>query len=119
MAYFLFLLANAALFVRPAELFPALGNVQGYLYLIVAAVVAGRGGSSSRLRFATLIQHPINLSMSGLTASIATSHLTNGALSLAAEGVFNMVKVLLYFPMPVSVVNSIPRLRQFLQLTVI
>jgi hypothetical protein len=57
--------------------------------------------------------------MLGLTATIATSHLTNGALALAAEGVFNMVKVLLYFLMLVSVINTVPRLRRFLQLTVI
>ncbi|MGC4049839.1 MAG: hypothetical protein QM757_10035 [Paludibaculum sp.] len=30
-----------------------------------------------------------------------------------------MVKVLMYFLMLVSVVNSVPRLRQFLQLTVV
>ena len=119
MAYFLFLLANAALFVRPAELFPALGNIQVYSYLIIAAIVAGIGGIWNQIRFDTLIQQPINLCMLGLTASVATSHLTNGAISLAAEGVINMVKVLLYFLMLVSVVNSVPRLRQFLQLTVI
>ncbi|QDT55386.1 hypothetical protein Pan44_34290 [Caulifigura coniformis] len=119
MAYFLFLLANAALFVRPAELFPALGNIQVYLYLIVAAILAGIGGIWNQVRSDTLIQQPINLCMLGLTASIAISHLTNGAISLAAEGLFNMVKVLMYFLMLVSVVNTVPRLRQFLQLTVI
>ncbi len=119
MAYFLFLLANAALFVRPAELFPALGNIQIYLYLIIAAIVAGIGGIWNQCRVDTLLQQPINLCMLGLTASIATSHLTNGAVALAAEGVFNMVKVLLYFLLLVSVVNSVPRLRQFLQLTVV
>jgi hypothetical protein len=119
MAYFLFLLANAALFVRPAEVFPALGNMQVYSYLIIAAIVAGIGGIWNQIRFETLIQQPINLCMLGLTASVATSHLTNGAISLAAEGVINMVKVLLYFLMLVAVVNSVPRLRQFLQLTVI
>jgi hypothetical protein len=119
MAYFLFLLANAALFVRPAELFPALGNIQVYLYLIIAAITAGIGGIWNQVRFDTLIQQPINLCMLGLTASIATSHLTNGQVSLAAEGIFNMVKVLLYYLMLVSVVNTVPRLRQFLQLTVV
>ncbi|HVJ87580.1 MAG TPA: O-antigen ligase family protein [Caulifigura sp.] len=119
MAYFLFLLANAALFVRPAELFPALGNIQVYLYLIIAAIVTGIGGIWNQCRVDTLIQQPINLCMLGFTASIATSHLTNGQLALAGAGVFEMVKVLLYFLMLVSVVNSVPRLRQFLQLTVI
>lgn len=119
MAYFLFLLANAALFVRPAELFPALGNVQVYLYLIIAAIAAGISGIWNQCRVDTLIQQPINLCMLGLTASIATSHLTNGALSRAAEGEIEMVKVLLYFLMLVSVVNSTARLRQFLQITVL
>ncbi len=119
MAYFLFLLANAALFIRPAELFPALGNIQVYLYLIIAAIGAGISGIWNQLRVDTLIQQPINLCMLGFTFSIATSHLTNGAISLAAEGVFNMVKVLMYFLMLVSVVNSVSRLRQFLKITVL
>jgi hypothetical protein len=119
MAYFLFLLANAALFVRPAELFPAMGDIQLYSYLIIAAIAIGFSGIWNQLRFDTLIQQPINLCMLGLTASIATSHLTNGAVAMAAEGFFNMLKVLLYFLMLVSVINTVPRLRQFLQLTVI
>jgi hypothetical protein len=119
MAYLLFLCANAALFVRPAELFPSMGDVQLYLYLIVAAIACGLPGIENQLRLATLIQQPINLCMLGLTASIATSHLTTGAPALAAEGVYNMAKVLLYYLMLVSVVNSVPRLRQFLMVTAI
>ncbi|MGC4049838.1 MAG: hypothetical protein QM757_10030 [Paludibaculum sp.] len=61
-------MANAALFVRPAELFPALGNIQVYLYLIIAAIVAGIAGIWNQCRVDTLIQQPINLCMLGFTA---------------------------------------------------
>jgi hypothetical protein len=117
MAYLLFLLANAALFVRPAELFPAFGDVQLYLYLIVAAIACGLTGIENQLRPATLIQQPINLCMVLLTLSVATSHLSTGGVGLAANGVYGMVKVLLYYLMLVSVVNSTQRLRQFLMVT--
>jgi hypothetical protein len=117
MAYLLFLLANAALFVRPAELFPALGDVQLYLYFIIAAIMCGASGIENQLRATTPVQQPINLCMVGLTLSVATSHLATGSISLAAVGIYGMAKVLLYYLMLVSVVNSVARLRQFLLVT--
>ncbi len=39
MAFILFLLANALLYIRPAELFPAMGNLPLYLACIVGTIV--------------------------------------------------------------------------------
>ncbi|MBX3441534.1 MAG: O-antigen ligase family protein [Planctomyces sp.] len=119
MAYLLFLLANAALFIRPAELFPSLGDVQLYLYLIAAAILCGMSGIHNQLRMSTLIQQPINLCMVGLTLSVATSHISTGGLGAAAAGLNQMIKVLLYYLLLVSVVNSVQRLRQFLLVTAV
>jgi hypothetical protein len=119
MAYLLFLLANAALFFRPAELFPALGDLQLYLYFITAAIVCSMSAIENQLRVKTLIQQPINLCMLGLTLSVATSHLAAGNMSLAGQGLFSMLKVLLYYLVLVSVVNTTARLRQFLLVTAV
>ena len=40
MAYFLFLLVNATLFIRPAEIVPALLGWEIYFYVIVACLIA-------------------------------------------------------------------------------
>lgn len=114
MAYLLFLLANAALYIRPAELLPALGDVQVYLFLILASLVVGIRALHNQLCMKTLIQQPINLCVIGVTIATATSHLSVGYVSGAAKGFTMMSKVCLYYMMLVAVVNTPQRLRMFL-----
>ena len=114
MAYFLFLLANAALYIRPSELFPILGNVQFYLYLIVGAVVVGIRRIHNQLQFHTLAQQPINLCVLGVTIATAMSHLSLGYVSGAVKSFEMMVKVCIYYFALVALVNSPQKLRIFL-----
>ncbi len=114
MAYLLFLLANAALYIRPAELIPALGDVQLYLYLIVAAILVAIRSIHNQIRFHTLAQQPINLCVIGVTLATATSHLSVGYLGGAAASFSMMIKVCLYYLTLVAVINTPERLRGFL-----
>jgi hypothetical protein len=114
MAYVLFLLANAALYIRPAELFPALGNVQIYLALIVAAMFCSIRQLHNQVRIHTLIQQPINLCVVGVTVATATSHLSLGYVGGATRSFEMMAKVCLYYLTLVAVINTPLRLRGFL-----
>ncbi|REJ93403.1 MAG: O-antigen ligase domain-containing protein [Planctomycetota bacterium] len=117
MAYVLFLLANAALFVRPAELSDAFHGVQLYLYLIAAAILCSVRGIHNQLSLRTMVQQPINLCVAGLIVAVVASHVSRGQIGLAANGLVMMVKVVLYYAVLVSVINTPERLRTFLKCT--
>lgn len=118
MAYLLFMLANAALFVRPAELFPALGNVQIYLALIGSAVLCNLQGLQNQLRPRTLIQQPVNLCVLGMVVAIPLSLILSLMyLGRAYSSGMEMAKIAVYYLMLVSVINTPQRLRQFLLVT--
>lgn len=114
MAYVFFLLANAALYIRPSELFPALGNVQIYLALILATMICSIRQLHNQVSIRTLIQQPINLCVLGVTVATATSHLSVGYIGGAFKSFEMMAKVSLYYLTLVSVINTPQRLRGFL-----
>ncbi len=114
MAYLLFLLANAALYIRPSELFPALGDVQIYLALIVGAILCSVRQIHNQVAIRTLIQQPINLCVIGVTLATATSHLSLGYVGGAVKSFPVMAKVCLYYLTLVAVINTPQRLRGFL-----
>lgn len=117
MAYLLFLLTNAALFVRPAELLPALGNVQVYLGLIVLTILCSLQALHNQFSLRTMVQQPINLCVAAMVAAVVLSHVTRGATASAATGALMMVKVVLYYMLLVALVNTPQRLRTFLMCT--
>ena len=120
MAYLLFMAANAALFVRPAELFPQLGNVQIYLALIACAILCNPRGLHNQVRVRTLFQQPINLCMLGVIAAVPLSGLFSQAGFTTVLPMFiEMLKVGVYYLMLVSVVNTTVRLQRFLMVTAI
>lgn len=117
MAYILFLMANAALFLRPAELISGLGDFPLYMYLITAAILASAQNILEQLRPRNLFYQPITVCVLVVTFAVATSHLSTGNIRGALEGVNAMVKVLLYYLTLVAVINTPPRLRVFLMTT--
>lgn len=120
MAYVLFLLANAALFVRPAELFPALGDVQLYLALIVGAMLSSLPVLQNQLRMRTLIQQPVNLCVLGVVVAVPVSHLLSKMyLGGAYHGFVAMAKIAVYYFLLVSIINTPQRLRQLMLVTAI
>ncbi|MEZ6057533.1 MAG: O-antigen ligase family protein [Planctomycetaceae bacterium] len=120
MAYLLFMLANAALFVRPSELFPSLGNIQLYMAFIVPAMLCNLQGLQNQLRPRTLIQQPINLCMLGMVFAVPVSLIvSNMFVSAALDGAIMLAKIAVYYFMLVSLITTPQRLRQLLLVTAI
>lgn len=116
-AYILFLLANALLFVRPQEIMPALGDLQLYLACICGALLFSVHDLHNQLRWRTLLQQPVNLCVFGLVLCVVISRASTGRLSGVEGALINMLKVLMYYLVLVSVLTTPQRLRYFLMTT--
>lgn len=119
MAYVLFLLANAALFVRPGELIPALEGVKLYLMLIVAALLCAVRPLQNQVRWRTLVQQPANLCVLGVLLGVILSHMSIAYLGGLLLGVWEFGKVILYYLLLVALINTPRRMRTFLMTTAI
>jgi len=118
-AYLLFLLANAMLFIRPGELFPALEGVQIYLAFISGAMLFAIPDLHNQLRWRTMMQQPVNFCIVGVTVMVLISRIVTGSFHNIDVGVITMIKVLMYYLVLVSVINTPERLRNFLMTTAI
>ncbi len=114
MRFYLFLLVNAALFVRPAEIVPGLEGVPIYEALIVTALVATGPAILRQLTLRSLQKNPITIGVLALPACVALSHLSHGQAGLAIEWGETMLKIVAYYLLLVSVMDSPARLRRFL-----
>lgn len=114
MSFALFLVVNAMLFVRPAEFHPALFGMPAYEVCILACLAFSYPAVVDRLSFRALIESPLNACVAGMLAAIILSHLANGELAAAWEYGVEFVKLLLYFFLLVSVVDTPARLERFL-----
>jgi putative inorganic carbon (HCO3(-)) transporter len=112
--FWLFLLVNAMLYIRPAEFAPALLGLPIYEGTIVACLVAAFPSVLSQLRLAVLGAEPINTCVVAMLPAILLSHLSHGQLAEAWTTGFEFVKVILYYMLLVGVVNSAIRLRRLL-----
>lgn len=117
MAYVLFLLTNAALFIRPGELLPEMGDVQLYMLLIAATIACSLQRLHNQLSLRTMLQQPVNLCVAGMVIAVVLSHVTRGAAGAAGTGALMMTKVALYYMLLVGLINTPDRLRQFLLCT--
>lgn len=105
------------LFIRPSELFPALGNLQVYLAFIVCSIVFSIQAIHNQLCWKTLIQQPVNFCVLGITLSVLVSRLSTGNFDGIDTGFITMVKILLYYLLLVGNITSPTRLRYFLMST--
>jgi hypothetical protein len=114
LAFVLFLLLNATLFLRPAEIIPALMDKPIYEVLILGSLVAAFPRVLEQLSARSLIDRPISACVVGLLAAIVLSHLTHFATQSAISSSVQFAKVLLYYLLLVAIVDSASRLRIFL-----
>ncbi len=120
MSYILFLLATAALLVRPSELIPSLAGMPIYLMLTVSAMACNLPGLHNQVRLRTLFQQPVNLCVLGVMAAVPISLIMSMMyLGGAYHGLLFMLKAACYYLMLVSVINTPRRLRHFLMLVAI
>lgn len=113
------MLANAMLFVRPAEIVPLLGELQLYMLCLVGAILFSIPQLHVQLQWRTMLQQPVNLCVLGVTLAIVTSRAAVSDFSNLDAVVFEMAKILAYYLVLVSVINTPERLRHLLMTTAI
>lgn len=118
MALRLFLLVNATLFIRPAEVVPALEGLPIYNVLITACLLVAFPTLVDRMSLRSLAESPIDACVVGLLAAVLLSNLTHLNLAGAKEGGVEFAKVVLYYFLLVSTLDTPAKLRGFLRLLV-
>ena len=119
MGFFLFLLLNAVLFLRPEELMPSITGLQIYYWVICANLIVCAPAILNQLAVKKLVRNPVTVCVLGVLATIFTSHLVRFDLWSARMGAFEFMKVVLYFLLLMAVVNSKKRMLWFLTAIVV
>src|SRR4051812_46262628 len=114
MDFALFLLVNAILFVRPAEIIPSLENVSIYEPAILACLVVSVGSVVRQLKGGSLAARPLTVCVLGLLPAAVLSHLSHLNFYDARGSATAFAKIVLYYLLRVGIVNSEARLRRFL-----
>ena len=114
MSFALFLVVNAMLFIRPAEFHPALYGMPVYEVCILACLAVSYPAVAARVSCRALVASPINACAAGMLVAIVLSHAANGAAAAAYEYGVEFLKLLLYYFLLVSVVDTPARLERFL-----
>src|SRR5258706_10275862 len=113
-AYALFILVNASLFVRPAEIVPSLEGWPIYAVLATLALAVALPAVLAQLTLRSLLERPISACVVGLLAAVVLSHLSSFFIWGARQSGMEFFKVLLYYLLLVGVIDSIDRLRRFM-----
>jgi putative inorganic carbon (hco3(-)) transporter len=112
--FFLFLLVNAALFVRPAEIVPALVGWNIYEFLILACLALSIPAVLEQFTPESLELRPITVCVLGVFLAILLSHLTQLNFAKLYENGVLFGKIVVYYVLFVGLVDSPARLRVFL-----
>jgi O-antigen ligase len=110
----LFILVNAALLMRPPDMFPEYLPVQTYLVLILACFAVSFPVVMKQLKTGSLAGQPITVLVIGLTVAIMLSHLTGARVPEAFDMGSGFAKIVMYYLLFVGLVSTPARLRQFL-----
>jgi hypothetical protein len=113
MSFILFILVNATLFLRPGEVVPELLGISIYEYLIIACLIFALPEVMHYL-FTARDSQPVTFCVVGLLVTIVLSHLATLKMEEAGRAGIIFLKVVVYYLLLVSVVNTPARLRQFL-----
>lgn len=113
-AYHIFLLINATLFLRPSEIIPALAGWPIYEVLNLACISLCLPQILNTLSKKRLAAAPIVACVLGLQCTIVLSDVFSFHLDRALGNAIDYAKVVAYFLMLVTVVDTPARLRNFL-----
>jgi O-antigen ligase len=117
-AYVLFILVNATLFIRPAEIAPQIENLPSYEGLIIACFLFALPSVYKQLSPRILAERPITLCGLVLMVAIICSQLFSPGhwffIWGARMSAYKYFKILVYFLLLVSLVDTPARLRRFL-----
>jgi hypothetical protein len=118
MAFWLFLLLNFLLLVRPEELLPTLAGSRLYLIVSVVCLAVALPKVLAQLGPRTLADRPITACLLGYLGAIVLSLLARALLWPAADEGAEFAKILTYYLLFVAVVDSPQRIRTFFGWTV-
>ena len=113
MPFVLFLLLTATLFLRPAELLPAIQGWPIYEVLIAGCLLSSFEQIRRQFNVASLVRNPLTLCVVGLFVAVILSHATHGYLFGIRESGEAFGKTILYYFLLLSQVNTLPRMRWF------
>jgi putative inorganic carbon (HCO3(-)) transporter len=113
-AFFLFLLVTATLFLRPAEIMGDLADLPVYEWLILSCLALSLPKVLPQLRPAALRGRPITLCVFGMFAAIALSHLAQLDFWSTRYSSLDFSKVIIYYLLLLANVDSSARLQTFL-----
>jgi putative inorganic carbon (HCO3(-)) transporter len=111
--FFLFILLNAVLFIRPAEIVPALMDLPIYEALIVLCFVASLPDLIRMLTQERWAKMPIFVGVLGIWVAIVLSQVFNSRLSEARTEAILFSKIVLYYVLLITNVSSKERLGRF------
>ena len=114
MAFALFLLTTATLFLRPAELFEWIGEAPIYEALILSTLALTFQSVLAHFRQFMLTRQPITLCVVGVFIAIGISHLQYFYMGGVLDSGTFFLKTLIYFGLLLAVVNTPSRLKEFL-----
>ncbi len=116
--YFLFILLNVTLFIRPDELVPELAALPSYELLIIACFAFSLPAVLQQLTWRSLRQSPLTVCMLGFMLAVALSHLFSPLHFFFVWGArmsaYKFFKVVIYYLLLVGLMDSPARLRHFM-----
>src|SRR5579884_246471 len=114
MAFALFIILNAVLFVRPAEIVQPLEGLPIYELLILACFLAAGDKLLREFSLSSLRAKPVTVCVLGLLAAVVLSQLRHFRIGEALQSAVELGKIVAYFMLLVAVVDTPQRLRKFL-----
>jgi O-Antigen ligase len=114
LGFYLFVLVNAALFIRPSEIVPGLEEIPIYHILILSCLLVSLPAVRRELTRRRLVATPISACVLGMLAAVMLSHLSHYNLSYTRDAAVGFIRAVLYYLLLVAVLNSPSRLRRFL-----
>ena len=114
MPFWVFILVNATLFVRPTEVIPALDKLPIYNVLIVICLGLTLSKIVGLLSLESLRRSPLTSCVIGLFGMLLLSNLVRLDFTTTKDTGVEFLKVVLYYLMLLSVVDTPSRVRRFL-----
>ena len=114
MGFLLFILLNATLFIRPAEIVSGLEGAPIYQCIILCCLAVAFPRVFELFSREAVVSRPINVCVVCVWVAVVVSHLARLNTFDARETGFEFGKVILYFLLVVALVDTPARLRELL-----
>jgi putative inorganic carbon (HCO3(-)) transporter len=111
--FFLLILLTAIYLIRPGDWLPSLSSVPMFQIVILSCLAISFEQWSKKLSLESLRNNPITLCVLGLLVTAFISQLLNAPGEIATA--FGFSKACVFYLLIISIVNSEPRLRSYLQ----